>query len=67
MKCLRCLNDTASRVASAPDGSAAWEIYYCEKCNYSWRSTEEAEVTDISKRNPLFQLDKVNLDEMPSR
>lgn len=66
MKCLRCLDDTASRIAVAPDGSGAWEIYYCEKCNYSWRSTEEKIVTDIAQRNPRFQLDKTDFSKVPS-
>ena len=66
MICVRCLKDTAKKIADAPDGSGAWEIYYCENCNYSWRSTEEKEITVIEKRNPEFQLDKCNIDELPN-
>ena len=65
MKCLRCLDDTASEVAGAPDGSDAWTIYYCQKCNYSWRSSEEESITDIEKRNPRFQLDKIDFATIP--
>ena len=66
MQCVRCLDDTASKVATAPDGSNAWEIFYCEKCNFSWRSTEEEQVTVIEKRDPRFQLDKIDLSKVPS-
>jgi late competence protein required for DNA uptake (superfamily II DNA/RNA helicase) len=66
MKCLRCLDDTASEVAIAPDGSGAWAIYYCKRCNYSWRDTEEECVTVLEKRNPRFQLDKTDFDKIPA-
>ena len=62
MICLRCLKDSAQKIANAPDGSRAWEVYYCETCNYSWRSSEEAEITMLEKRDPEFQLDRVDLD-----
>jgi vanillate/4-hydroxybenzoate decarboxylase subunit D len=64
MICLRCLKDAAKKIADAPDGSGAWEVYYCERCNYSWRSTEEAEITDLEKRDPQFQLETINLDAL---
>jgi late competence protein required for DNA uptake (superfamily II DNA/RNA helicase) len=64
MKCLRCLTDTAQKIADAPDGSKAWEVYYCSRCNYVWRSSEEDAITDIEKRNPEFQLDKVDLEKL---
>jgi DNA-directed RNA polymerase subunit RPC12/RpoP len=38
--CLRC-SGTAVAKESAPDGSDAWSIYACQRCNFSWRSTEE--------------------------
>jgi hypothetical protein len=58
MICVRCLADTASKIADAPDGSRAWEMYYCKRCNYSWRSTEGEQILNIEKRNPVWQLDK---------
>lgn len=64
MICVRCLKDTARKVADAPDGSGAWEVYYCERCNYSWRSSEEEEITVIEKRDPEFQLDKTDIDNL---
>lgn len=44
-----------------PDGSGAWEIYRCTRCNYGWRSSEPQDVTDPAKRDPFFQLDKTDL------
>ena len=64
MICVRCLNSTASKVAEAPDGSRAWEIYYCGHCNYSWRSSEESCVVNIDERDPRFQLNDVDLDNL---
>lgn len=64
MMCLRCLKDTAGKVADAPDGSGAWEVYYCEHCNYSWRSSDEEEITVLEKRDPRFQLDNVDLTKL---
>ena len=64
MICLRCLSDSGEKIAEAPDRSGAWEVYYCERCNYSWRSSEEEEVTTPEKRDPEFQLDSVDLDAL---
>lgn len=61
MNCVRCLVGTAHIVAKAPDGSGAWEIYRCERCNYGWRTTEPASITDVALRDPDFQLDGVDL------
>jgi hypothetical protein len=58
------LKDTAARIAEAPDRSGAWEVYYCERCNYSWRSSEEAEITEIDKRAPEFQLANVDIEAL---
>ena len=66
MQCVRCLNDTASKVADAPDGSGAWEIYYCETCRYSWRSCEEDYIVDVAKRNPKFQINENELKRIIS-
>jgi late competence protein required for DNA uptake (superfamily II DNA/RNA helicase) len=60
MKCVRCAGDTTAKVATAPDGSGAWEVYYCDRCNFSWRSSEEAEVINPEKRDKWFQLDDVD-------
>ncbi|MEN6603835.1 MAG: non-oxidative hydroxyarylic acid decarboxylases subunit D [Bryobacteraceae bacterium] len=64
MMCVRCYEDTANQVAEAPDGSHAWAVYYCARCNFSWRNTEEPEVIDPAKRDPYFQLKGVDLTNL---
>ena len=66
MKCLRCLEGDAYVVAHAPDGSNAWEIYRCPLCNYAWRTSEPANVTDPKERDPFFQLVAADLDKLSS-
>lgn len=64
MKCIRCLKGEASVVAKAPDGSGAWEIYKCDRCNYGWRSSEPARMLDPATRDPFFQMENVDLDKL---
>lgn len=66
MKCVRCNHDAAECAAQAPDGSAAWKIYVCHFCNFSWRDTEEPETIDPRRRDPYFQLDDAALETMSS-
>jgi len=65
MKCVRCLTDNASKIAEAPDGSKAWEVYFCNRCDFVWRSSEEPEVIDPAKRDPWFQLAGVKVEDIP--
>ena len=51
MICPRCDSDRIKKLVDAPVDNA-WEVYICEKCCYSWRSTE----------NPVV-LDKFKLDD----
>ena len=61
---MRCLAESAGKIAEAPDGSRAWEVYRCERCNYSWRSSEDSEVAVLQKRDPEFQLGYLDLDSL---
>lgn len=65
MKCVRCLTDNAAKIAEAPDGSKAWEVYFCNRCDFVWRSSEEPEVIDPEKRDPWFQLAGVEVKDIP--
>jgi hypothetical protein len=50
MKCPRCDSEKIRVMKKAPVGNA-WEIYVCEKCLYSWRSTEDITIAPIFKLN----------------
>lgn len=65
MKCPRCTAEKASKIASAPDGSGAWDIFYCTNCNFGWRSTEGPEVIVAELRDPWFQLEPEGLEKLP--
>jgi len=62
MQCVRCLRDTASKIAEAPDKSHGWELYFCTYCHYSWRNIEPDYITDIGKRDPWGQLDGKDIE-----
>lgn len=66
MKCVRCIDGDVEVVAKAPDGSGAWEIYRCTRCNYCWRSSEPENITNPAERDPFFQLDKTDLSTLAS-
>ncbi len=38
--CLRCASVEVN-MECAPDGSDAWQIYSCRRCNFNWRSIED--------------------------
>jgi hypothetical protein len=57
MLCARCSHDSASVVAKAPDGSGAWEMIYCSRCNFSWRTSDEDQYINPKKREKGFQLE----------
>ncbi|WMJ78532.1 MULTISPECIES: non-oxidative hydroxyarylic acid decarboxylases subunit D [unclassified Sedimentibacter] len=48
MKCPRCESDKIKKITDAPKDNA-WEVYVCEKCWYSWRSTENPVVIEKFK------------------
>ena len=48
MKCPRCDSDKIRKMVDSPVGNA-WEVYLCDKCYYSWRSTETPHVHDKFK------------------
>ena len=50
MNCPRCDHDDIKVIAKSPEGDV-WEIYCCQKCFYSWRSTENITIIDRFKLN----------------
>lgn len=64
MLCVRCRKGQASVVATAPDGSKAWEIYKCNYCNFCWRNTEPAETITPELMDPHFRMDGVDISTL---
>ena len=44
--CIRDSADTVRVMTKSPVGDV-WEVYVCDTCSYSWRSTEEIHVHDV--------------------
>lgn len=57
MNCPRCDSEKVRVMTKSPVGNV-WEVYVCEKCNYSWRSTEDIKIS------PTFKLDDKKIAEM---
>lgn len=50
MICPRCECEQVREMVKAPVGDA-WVVYVCEKCCFSWRSTETIHVLEKFKLN----------------
>lgn len=50
MICPRCDADKARKMVNSPVGNV-WEVYVCEQCWYSWRSTETLKISPKFKLN----------------
>jgi hypothetical protein len=57
MICPRCDSDQVKIMAQSPVGDV-WEVYICERCWFSWRSTEKVEVQED------FRLNEEKLQDM---
>lgn len=55
MICPRCGFESISTIAKSPV-EGAWEVYECDQCFFSWRSTEDVDVHDV------FKLTKEQID-----
>ena len=51
MRCYRCGSEDCRVMVKAPVDDA-WEVYVCNTCFYSWRSTEEINIHDTFKLKP---------------
>jgi len=67
MICPRCDSENVNILTKAPVDDA-WEVYICETCCFSWRSTESSEIRDPEKYDKRFKIDpdKISkLDQIP--
>lgn len=51
MKCPRCDFEGVSVIAKSPI-EGVWEVYECDQCYFSWRSTEDIDVHAVFKLTP---------------
>jgi vanillate/4-hydroxybenzoate decarboxylase subunit D len=61
MICPRCDSNSADLLVKAPVDNA-WEVYKCDTCNFTWRSTESEDVKDPAKYDARF---KINPSTIP--
>jgi hypothetical protein len=62
--CPRCDAEAAVTVAVAPaDGS--WEVRQCERCWYTWRTTEPPERTTPGRFPAAFRMTAAAIDAAP--
>ncbi|WP_275298391.1 non-oxidative hydroxyarylic acid decarboxylases subunit D [Clostridium sp. YIM B02555] len=67
MKCPRCDSELVSVMVKSPVGHA-WEVYLCDTCKFSWRSTEGENITDPEQYDKRFKLNSEEfnkLDQIP--
>ncbi|WP_329247488.1 hypothetical protein OG417_53600 [Actinoallomurus sp. NBC_01490] len=64
MTCPRCAFEHVERVASSPV-PGVWEVLRCERCLYTWRTTEPDRRTSRDHYPEEFRLTQEDFDEAP--
>ena len=63
MICPRCDSKNANLLISSPVGNE-WEMYICNDCNFTWRSTEPENIRGPKMYDPKFKLTKKKISMM---
>lgn len=63
MICPRCDTDKVELLVKSPVGNV-WEMYICNTCTYSWRSTETPDKTDPRKYEAKFKIKAAEIPKM---
>ncbi|MDR7855504.1 non-oxidative hydroxyarylic acid decarboxylases subunit D [Tissierella sp.] len=63
MKCPRCNSESIDIMAKSPVGDV-WEVYLCDTCTFSWRSTEGTNITDPEQYDKRFKLNPEEFDTL---
>ncbi len=63
MKCPRCDSESISVLTKSPVGDV-WEVYLCDTCKFTWRSTEDEKNTNPEKYNKKFKLNPAEFDKL---
>jgi vanillate/4-hydroxybenzoate decarboxylase subunit D len=64
MICPRCDSNAAHLLVKAPVDTA-WEVYKCDTCNFTWRSTEGEDITNPAKYDKSFKINPAAIQGMP--
>ncbi|KMM63005.1 phenolic acid decarboxylase [Bacillus glycinifermentans] len=59
--CPRCDSKKAETVSKSPV-AGAWEVYQCQHCFFTWRSSEPETITNPEKYNPSFKIDPAKVE-----
>jgi hypothetical protein len=61
-RCPRCLASGAEEQHAAhADEGVVWRVLHCERCWFTWRSTEPQATLDPKQRPAVFQFDEASL------
>jgi hypothetical protein len=66
--CPRCAWETAHQLASSPVPDV-WQVWQCERCLYTWRTSEPDRRTRRSAYPERFRITRADIDaasEMPA-
>lgn len=63
MKCPRCNSEKVDIMVKAPVDDA-WEVYLCDTCIFTWRSTEGPNITDPDQYDKRFKLNPEEFDKI---
>jgi len=63
MICPRCDSKNANLLITSPVGNE-WEMYICNECSFTWRSTEPETIINPKMYNPKFKLTKKKISMM---
>ena len=62
--CPRCEDGVAALLATSPV-PGVWQVYQCQTCLYTWRSTEPARRTDRASYPAEFRMTRADIENAP--
>jgi vanillate/4-hydroxybenzoate decarboxylase subunit D len=61
MICARCKSQHTRKIAASPV-AGAWEVRVCERCLFSWRTTEPDHIVEPDSYPSTFALTEAEID-----
>ncbi|WP_182544220.1 non-oxidative hydroxyarylic acid decarboxylases subunit D [Halosaccharopolyspora lacisalsi] len=62
--CPRCAHESISKLAGSPV-AGAWEVLQCQRCLYTWRTTEPDRRTKRDSYPEAFKMTQADIDNAP--